>query len=256
MSEIYVRDVRKALDKIHGSKTGRALLEAIDRHRQWINIYPRLHGVTAKFKDRNPKPSKGGVVKNSAINVTTGLRDLLPALGVAGSGSNSNIYYLPQVLITGAQVGVADEWATPDAVLVHELVHAMRIIAGKLFDLAVDPLDVLKSGASRTPVTLWRFKNIEEFLAVLVTNIYRSEMGLPLRAAYRGSQQQRSLSRSERQEFAATHAGLIDAIMKGHPQFTRKLALVPASFNPVRDRRAARNAQASQRLLQQAGVIP
>ena len=72
-----------------------------------------------------------------------------------GNGSDVDIYFAPS--------RVSDSLFGPDEGLLHELVHAGRILHGKVHDRQV-------SGS---------YGNEEEFVAQLVQNIYRSERGRP-----------------------------------------------------------------------------
>lgn len=79
-----------------------------------------------------------------------------------GSGSSVDIYFTPR--------RHADRLEPPDEVLLHELTHASRKVRGVLYRMPM--------GGG--------YGNQEEFLAVLVTNIYRSQKGETRLFDYRG----------------------------------------------------------------------
>jgi hypothetical protein len=125
----------------------------------------------------------------------------VPLFRGTGRGADVDIHYSPEdhaprclgggVAQGACRMGGDDE--TADAVLVHELVHAIRMMYGRL--LRVPTFDQL-------------YDNDEEFFAVLVANIYMSEKGKTrLRANHHGkSILSEGLDTSEK--FLGNNAGL------------------------------------------------
>lgn len=107
---------------------------------------------------------------------------------------------------------------SPDAVLVHELTHAVRIMAG------VQHNNRMGDG----------FDTIEEFFAILVGNIYRSELG---RTALCPNHNPTGPLAHERDYLRGRgRLGLVDQMAREQPRFTRNLSRVRgASFNPFLD---------------------
>ena len=100
----------------------------------------------------------------------------------------------------------------PQEVLYHELVHAMRHAAGTL------DYDTVKS------------RNNEEALAIMVTNIYSSEINRLLRKDHRSKN---ALFTSSEHFF--THNGdMIRVLYHQHPDFCRWIAEAVVPFNPLR----------------------
>ncbi len=116
----------------------------------------------------------------------------------------------------------------PHELLFHELVHTLRDAAGH--------------GNRRARLTgaLWKFKNLEEFAAVLTTNIFMSDPTNG-RADKTGLRKDHHTGRLEN-EFADSlgfyklSAGVfpnIDQFCTEDPWFTSRLAEVPSTFNPI-----------------------
>jgi hypothetical protein len=99
---------------------------------------------------------------------------------------------------------------TPHEVLFHELVHAMRDAAGKRLSY--------KGHAG------------EEAIAVMVTNIFSSEVHRPLRRDWNGFIQMSVSS----EDFFAAHGDMIRVFYHQHPEFCRWIAEAAAPFNPLR----------------------
>lgn len=99
---------------------------------------------------------------------------------------------------------------TPHEVLFHELVHAMRESAGKRLSF--------KGHAG------------EEAIAVMVSNIFSSEVNRPLRQAGGGFAQMSISS----EDFFATNGDMIRVFYHQHPEFCRWVAEAVVPFNPLR----------------------
>ena len=146
-----------------------------------------------------------------------------------------------------------DRWAIPSRnrgflpheVLFHELVHTLRDAAGH--------------GNRRTPLggALWKFTNLEEFAAVLTTNIFMSDP-TNSRADKVGLRRDHMKGHKLEEEFSDSlafynlSAGVfpnIDQFCREDPWFTSRLAEVPSTFNPLHayyhDRAEARKNSAS-----------
>ena len=100
--------------------------------------------------------------------------------------------------------------ATPHEVLFHELVHAMRASAGKRLSFEG------KSG--------------EERIAVMVTNVFSSEINRPLRLP--GNVMDEMNMSAAR--YASIASRMIDVFYRQHPEFFRWVAECVVPFNPLR----------------------
>ena len=120
-----------------------------------------------------------------------------------------------------------------DEILLHELVHAVRHASGRRAKCT-------REAGCRFAGALFSFSNREEFLAVLVENIYRSDPGrigrrMPLRGSHASMQpMERSLADSLR-FFAAGNQvfHLVSEFRRDHPVLFQLLARVPSRFNPL-----------------------
>lgn len=101
---------------------------------------------------------------------------------------------------------------TPMEVLFHELVHALRFAA-----------KTLQKRATAAQ---------EEEIAILVTNIFSSEMNRPLRWRHSGFNK---LPNSDPVAFYGNHFPLIKMFVKEHPTVSEELSDIWTKFNPVRE---------------------
>jgi hypothetical protein len=79
------------------------------------------------------------------------------------SSREINVQFLPSTWKAGSPCATGP-WASPAAVLLHELVHAYRQICGKVMSVSVE-------------VPGFRYDDKEEFYAILLTNIHLSATG-------------------------------------------------------------------------------
>jgi hypothetical protein len=99
---------------------------------------------------------------------------------------------------------------TPHEVLFHELLHAMRESAGKRLS--------------------YKGSTGEEAIAVMVTNIFSSEINRPLRQSGGGFGQINVTSEA----FFAANGDMIRVFYHQHPEFCRWVAEAVVPFNPLR----------------------
>jgi hypothetical protein len=233
LSKIYVERTKKLLGEIFGRKTGRIALEEVVRFKKTVLIIPRIVGTTYKSTS-----------KNKFLNSAARPHNWYGASSL-GVGSHVTIPFLPQAWGLG---GLPRAFSS-DTVLLHELIHALRMTVGKLtvsdpvLDPVVDWRHVPKMAwkdREITPDFKKKWKNIEEFIAVLVVNIYRSEKGQKLRKTYTGPGRHGDMTASEQRKFASKHGQIIDTFIRDHVVFAKKLGNIRAPFNPVRDRLIAR----------------
>jgi hypothetical protein len=110
-----------------------------------------------------------------------------------------------------------------EEVLFHELIHAVRFVSNTL------KLDY----ASTKGLTL--YENKEEFIAVVVTNIYQSEVKGNLRAGHRrflnlDDQLKDSFEFYKASSLTYTY---MEYFCKTNPHFTKRLCRLKVPFNPV-----------------------
>lgn len=99
---------------------------------------------------------------------------------------------------------------TPHEALFHELVHAMRDAAGKRLT--------------------FRGSAGEEAIAIMVANIFASEINRPLRRDTHGFAQMTISS----EDFFARNGDMIRVFYHQHPEFCRWVAEAAVPFNPLR----------------------
>ena len=184
----YQGDVAEAFAPISGGKTGQALLAEIAANkRRSVSIMPHDHWaqvllpgpLNATPRPLFPKTNLGyvsdGLRSNDADSYAKGAPmrgdDNQPAGGVGtGRGADVLLYYSPaDWLPKDSSFGAGSR---PDEVLFHELIHVTRELRGLQTRLPVE------GGGG--------YGNEEEYLATMLTNLYLSEKGQPLRGAYDG----------------------------------------------------------------------
>ena len=148
----YLRDVKSRLNQIQRRLTGAALLAEIAATNWDLDITP----------NRESHVNSHTIANNDAQATARGKLidyDDPDDLSVGkGGGSDSTIQFTPG-MYTGSVM--AKEAKAPDEVLFHEMVHASRQMRGVHDDLPVNA----------------GYRNQEEYLAIVLTNIYMSEKG-------------------------------------------------------------------------------
>lgn len=163
-----------------------------------------------------------------------------------GRGAEAVVEYTPGKFIVGSVNNPSNNaYYTADAVLLHELVHALRTNRGQLDHRAF------------SAPYLKKFKNTEEFMAVLIANMYRSANGVP-DSELRGSYEQREHFRQYLKEnrdrlkkssdlrlsdmyeagtdafsFYFDYAPLVEALIHDLPAFCLALSRIDCKFNPL-----------------------
>jgi hypothetical protein len=222
VAESWARDVYRALIRINTTQTGRLVCDAMTYRS--FNVYVR------------PTVNKKGSIDLQAYgNTHASMVDL--------KGGNSRIehdyYGLPYYVSGGGSDSVIRftpyRWMEhdpqrrllPEDVLLHEMCHSLRHTWGlnKPYPMASF------------------FRNEEELLAVLVTNVFVSECGRPhsIRADHAFEFHELRMGLPDPQDPAYVyrmHRERIDAIAERDLFMTslyQELALVPAPFNPFRE---------------------
>ncbi|MBV6430775.1 MAG: hypothetical protein IANPNBLG_00894 [Bryobacteraceae bacterium] len=245
----YETQVASVLDGIKATITGQVLLREIMRSPMGkvIRIIPIAFGtqdarsVPADTRGASPynEPLKfPGDLPNTTQRERAGqaVKDAnnQPISGT-GEGSNVTIRYDALTWMMGpVQTGRIGN-LMPDDVLVHELLHALRMMMG-----LVNTLDMGNEDHTR------RFGNTEEFYALIVANIFVSERNAkyktnqPLRGNIGPVSEFKALTDSESRTFYERHKGLIKKFsneMLGlvHGGGMKGLIHSPAAFNPLRE---------------------
>jgi hypothetical protein len=214
--ERWAADVRAQLAIVATKPVGHLLLKSIWWNQTWVRIQPyspydSACGASARWDD-------------------TGPMFFFRRYG-------SLVSFSPEKFAVTACAAKRTGAAAPELheTLFHELVHAFRQVShwrrAGITDLQRIKHDAPLIGGLR------KHDNLEEFIAVLVTNIYRSANGKRvLRASHHGFG---AMDDDLAGSFAFYQAGaqvfpLIDEFCTNNKGFTRMLAKVDAPFNPIR----------------------
>lgn len=228
-------------------KTSQAVLRAINATKKKITIVPGPRGL-GNFPDAGTTPDspRDATDKGLPVLVCSGADVGNPAAPPGtgtGLGSDSRVEYTPQDYIAAKRPDGIDfnPWM-PDEVLLHELVHGLRQARGRLRCVAMPNTPELRDSNQL-------YDNVEEFLAILIENIYRSEKEYPggLVADHQFRHKQNTwpddtelrfvpLSRalSDDLKFYKKWSPWIDTLCKQMLRLFIHLANVPADWNPIR----------------------
>jgi len=165
----FATSVEGLLDQIKSHRVGKAVIREIHRCRRTLRIVPYFGG-SKDSPNAVAKPDKAvDARRRHWINRDTHGNLIYGSLRGTGIGSDAVVKFLPSDFVK--HVPGADTPAGPtavqDEVLLHELVHAVRYMKGL---------------SARRKVRFQRsfaYHNMEEFFAILIANIYRSECGRP-----------------------------------------------------------------------------
>ena len=210
----HERSVKKELDLISKKFTGQAVLAEMNARSAYsVMILPfdflptaswSVHtGAVTQATERRKEWAAGVPICGATM---AGKHFCIAAKG-EGGGSSVDIYFTPR-RHRGRE--------SADEVLLHELVHATRKVRGVLYRMPM-------SGG---------YGNQEEFLAVLVANMYRSEKKQTNLFDYHGGpiDAAKFLDSGLRPPIRTVLAGLRSA----QPSLYAALAKVQTAFNPVR----------------------
>lgn len=195
----YEAKVLQLLNHMTLHNAGEALLWGISTHGLRVTITPYLQ--TGCNAGGGGSPGKG-YVNFSAETFKYGIQNCNEA-GSAGADARE--------------------------ILFHELVHALRGIAGKWrFD---DQGRNFRSGGLRANYT-----SDEEFIALMLTNIYSSQRGRPLRKDHTTGSGFVSLAQTSADTLkSAAKIQLIEVVKRDHPEMFRRIASSGTRYNPLRD---------------------
>ena len=224
--------VRRHITWIAKTHSGRTVLSAIKFYGKWVPIthYDGKHGTC-----------------NAYVNQRAGRAP-------DGRPYGAMVYYSPHLFQRGAPChndhpGLNGS-SLPDEILLHELVHAFRRVSGKRARVETDG-------------GLINYDSNEEFIAILVTNIYVTDPTNRIKTALRRDHHgfatlEPELAGSfEFFEISLDAFQLVDRLCTDHPGLTKALAGVPAIFNPLaayyQDKaKAARHSQSARAVVRDA----
>ncbi len=251
--ENYFLDVMLLLTKIRWKWTGWAVLcEILRQSGKRMVIRPYLKGMEslaptdtkaqalAKLK-RNfnatagPKNWETATPKGKSVLQCGGPNQNQPIAGLNGKGGGSDtiVSFTPAMWVKSDVKGAfgAANAAGPgikkDEILLHEIVHGMRQMVG-----------VMQCAATPDHPGL---DTVEEFMAIVISNVYRSELKLSgLRADHRGFKNlpaelhdPKKFVFKDKNKPTSNYKRLKQLKIQ-HPNLVTNLKKVPAAFNPFK----------------------
>jgi hypothetical protein len=216
-----VEEAKKVLEQIAKTKTGVILFRALQATKRTITVSGKTLGgqAEAEAKDIQGATPKG----KEALRCTPGLTGKPTPRKTIGTGSGSDAvaYFTPGISdCSGTSCPISERG---DEMLFHELVHVLRMAAGK-YHCKPMPSKQKKQYTSE-----------EEFYAVLITNIYMSEKGeKKLRCCHPSTSE---MTAAERKTFVKTYRPLLRKLQQQHPTLFREIGKVKpkTGFNPIRE---------------------
>lgn len=234
-AEKYDSYVQRVFVHLKYRQVGRLVIEAIDDAGHVVTIYPHPNQIDAVTNADIEPVTKKPLPRALSRTYNAGTKKCPPPL----AGAATTILFPPEASLRGdSQVGwdhtggtwrlVRPSKSVPaidpgnryfdvDDTLLHELVHALRLVRGLM---------------CRQPLgDGW--EDSEEFLAVMITNMYLSEKGKHY--ALRGDYGRTFKPLASPGSFAFGYKELLKQFRDEMPELARKLESVNCKFNPVRD---------------------
>lgn len=229
--EAYVMEVRLLLERLTKSSVGLALLETIRLWKRGVRIAPtNTYGVDVCGVEISD--SVHGEQKDLDYN-----RNIFPSARLVSPRAvpfKAVVHFIPRLdMANNACKGFfndpkkADYKPTIDEVLVHELTHAVRYLS--------DTFDGAQSDINVGSGSMMYVESGEEFIAVMVEDMFQSEKGANIRfshddfhtldSAMQGSFEFYKMSK---QAFAT-----VDKFCKSSKFFAPRLSKLKVSFNPL-----------------------
>jgi hypothetical protein len=222
-AEAYEHGVRRILIKISTSKVGRAVLNSIRFHGRVLRIVPNVIQLNLCAPADTDEVDVFQYNWNNARKIVNALAPIdLPALrgrinftpGMYATGGACQKFYEPRSQFTPSE----------EEVLLHELVHGVRIVSLKLN---------LGPAAEKG---LMMYDNDEEFFAVLVENIFQSEFNRgPLRSSHTGFMEMDKNLQGSLAFFQVSGNAFekIEKFATQNPGFAKALSNIEVPFNPL-----------------------
>ena len=208
----WEQSVRVDLQTINRTRVGRALLRAIKFHGVVVTILKQSPGHCGA--DTFPIEDDLGT-GNPKLQITMG-----PMISYAPEQ-----HELGNLCEKTRHGGFGQIWIQGHEVLLHELVHAFRMVSFKR-----------PENNPRTTKGFAFYDDPEELYAVLVQGIYASERKTPVRSSHTGHYPiDKQLDGSL--EFYKTGTESFDLVGRfctENPGFTREIACIETHFNPIR----------------------
>ena len=223
----YRREVELQLHRMRTTAAGRNVLNFIGTGSRDVRILPFRpksdDPVNAYARPDHSESYSNAYAKGAPLMMPTKIGDydiMFPTTADYGTGRGIStvVEYSPATwLEVNRRAKGVRPGHGPAEVLIHELTHAMRMGHGIYFDFSVG--------------NNLRMDNYEEFCAILVANVYRSERGFThMRLNHWGSDAMRLGASGA--TYYAKYKNLIDTWFSAQQDFCLAMAAVPAKFNP------------------------
>jgi hypothetical protein len=229
-------------------ETSRAVLTAIESAAKLVTIVPERQPLLPGLSDAN---ASANPVDPQAATRPGGTPERGAAGTGTGGGSGVRLTFTPQDWERSTS---AASLRARDETLLHELVHACRQIRGLENSGPISaPFEVLRrgdgtvvqlmTGATAKPTIHSQIYNdSEEFIAILITNIYRSENGRQgLRRDHLGGNSQLVYPLTNARNFLTVWRPQIARLCAQMKVVCDTIAQVPCHFNPIFELYAAEN---------------
>jgi hypothetical protein len=193
----------------------------------WEDATRKEHPVLPGSDD----PKTPGDDRFKPVTEYSGVRRVLslpeePRIGT-GIGSDCEIRFSPEMWGYGGSCGTGGQpGARPGEILFHEMVHAYRQMAGHSFSLP-------------TIGTRRRYDNVEEFIAILLTNLFATDStnhmaSGKLRASHWGFDAL-AAPQAHQWSFNKANRTILDALLLEEPILVAAIKDAPCSFHPIKE---------------------
>jgi len=229
----YQSYVQKVFVHLRYRRVGRLVIDAIDDGGHFVTIYPHPNMIDAVTNAAEEPVTRRRLPRAQTRRYDPGRKTCAPPI----AGAATTILYPPEGSLKGdSRVGIdpatgalarptrsipaidpGNRYFDVDDTLLHELVHALRLVRGL---------------ACRRPLADG-WVDSEEFIAVMVTNMYLSEKGK--NSALRGDYGRTFKPLTSPGSFAFDHKEPLTVFCNEMPTLARDLAAVDCKFNPLRD---------------------
>jgi len=242
----YETSVLVLLNRIYGTQVGRALFREIEGPgRSTVTIRPAEKEGRGKLLPTSEKKATASTSRVDIFELCTLPRKRMPNerpcsqseqvrppgwtpghIVTRPGNYDAEIRFTPRMfadlLATSKRLHPGAE---PDEILVHEMVHAVRII-----------MNLASGSASQLD---YKYENEDEFYAFLIANIYASETFRIMKCNYLTPDvcaltDEEFLTETSSDKKTALHFRLVRQLVSQMPVLTNALRLIHCSFNPIR----------------------
>jgi hypothetical protein len=216
----YETDVAAALDRLVYSWAGWAIINEIFYRQKQMTILP--YHATPETGQYNayaaPTDWRAATLKDTTARNNQGN---MPALGqprIIGTGTGSDVLIrFSSTTFTGPGAPTGPG-SSPDEILLHEMIHGLRQMQGRF----------VREAVTGNP----GMDNYEEFAAITISNVYRSEKNLPqLRTDHRGFTALTGPTANVA-TFKLTYQSFLLHMDVEQPRLCQNLRQISCAFNP------------------------